>query len=65
MAPFRAAQFTATQYYRYKCDNVNGGRYVNLTRPISILRQFYQNADGSWTYKCSKLGFFASSTIGG
>ncbi|HKS27351.1 MAG TPA: hypothetical protein VJS44_06000 [Pyrinomonadaceae bacterium] len=65
VAPFRAAKFTATQIYRYKCNNINGGRYVNLTRTIPIVREFYQNSNGSWTYKCSKSGFSATSTIGG
>ncbi|HEX8175802.1 MAG TPA: hypothetical protein VF543_11845 [Pyrinomonadaceae bacterium] len=61
VSPFRAARFTANQIYRYKCTNVNGGRYVNLTRTIPILREFFQNSDGTWTYRCSKSGASARS----
>jgi hypothetical protein len=54
--PYRASSFTATQLYRYRCDNVNRGNYVNLTRAMSIVRSVSQNADASWRYTVSKSG---------
>jgi len=60
-SPFSAASFTATQYYRYKCPCANGGNYVNLTGPISIIRSVTQNANGSWKYTVTKSG--SSATV--
>lgn len=59
--PFSAASFTATQYYRYKCPCANGGNYVNLMGPISIVRSVTQNANGSWKYTVTKSG--SSATV--
>jgi len=51
-----AANFTATQIYRYQCPCANGGNWVTLDGPISIVRTVTQNADGTWQYAISKSG---------
>jgi hypothetical protein len=63
--PFRYANFTTTQIYRYRSSSINGGRPVTLKGPIRIVRTFAPNANGGWTYTCSAAGHSASSTIGG
>jgi hypothetical protein len=56
--PLKAANFTATQKYRYRCG---GGSYFNLTGYLSIKRTVSQNANGSWKYTVTKSG--SSATI--
>jgi Bacterial Ig-like domain (group 2) len=52
--PYSIASFTATQYFRYKCTNVNNGNYVNLLGPLSITRSVQQNTDGTWKFIVTK-----------
>jgi YD repeat-containing protein len=59
-SPYSAASFTATQYYRYRCTCANGGNYVNMVGPLSIVRQVSQNPNGSWKYNITKP--FGSAT---
>jgi len=52
--PYSAASFTATQFFRYKCTNINGGNYVNLLGPLSITRSVQQNTNGTWRFTVTK-----------
>jgi hypothetical protein len=52
--PYSASSFTATQYYRYKCACANGGNYVNMVGPLSIVRSVTQNPNGSWKFTVTK-----------
>lgn len=64
--PYRYSTFTATQIYRYKCNNINGGRPVTLKGPIRVVRTVAHNGpDGTWTYTVSVPGRSASTNIGG
>jgi hypothetical protein len=61
VTPYTSSSFTATQYYRYKCPCRNGGQYVNLTGPISIIRTVSPSAGTRWKYTITKSG--ATATI--
>jgi hypothetical protein len=52
--PYGASSFTATEYFRYKCTNVNNGNYVNLMGPLSIARSVQQNSNGTWKFIVTK-----------
>jgi len=64
IAPYGAAQFSATQYYKYVCTGVNNGSPVTLLGPISINRSVTQNSNGTFTYTFTKSGQTASCTVG-
>ena len=52
--PYSASSFTATQNFRYKCTNYNGGNYVNLMGPLSIVRSVSMNTNGTWKFTGTK-----------
>jgi len=52
--PYSASSFTATQYYRYKCSCANGGNYVNMVGPLSIVRSVSQNSNATWKFTVTK-----------
>jgi len=54
--PYSTSSFTATQYYRYKCSCAEGGNYVNVAGPLSIVRSVSQSPDKSWKFTVTKSG---------
>ena len=54
--PYSASTYTATQYYRYRC---NRGSPVNLMGPISIVRAVSRKSDGNYKFRITKSGEFA------
>jgi hypothetical protein len=52
--PYSAASFTATQYFRYRCTNINNGAYATLLGPLSITRSVQQNTNGTWKFTVTK-----------
>jgi hypothetical protein len=57
--PYVAANFTATQNYRYSCSCTNGGNPVVLSGPISIVRSVIKRTDGKYKYTVTKSGYSA------
>jgi hypothetical protein len=45
--PYVTADFSAKQYYRYRCSTSDGGNYVNLLGSLYITRLVSQNLNGS------------------
>jgi hypothetical protein len=52
--PYSAASFTSTQYFRYRCTNINNGAYATLLGPLSITRSVQQNTNGTWKFTVTK-----------
>jgi hypothetical protein len=52
--PYSAANFTATQNFRYRCTNTNNGAYAALLGPLSITRSVQQNTNGTWKFTVTK-----------
>jgi hypothetical protein len=57
--PYFTADFSAKQYYRYRCSNSNGGNYVNFLGPLYITRLVSRNLNGSWAFYVTKSGAVA------
>ena len=62
-----AGKFTATQYYRYKCNRCSSG-FRNLQGPISIQRivEFFDpdgDGDGVWRYRAVKSGVTSTRNL--
>jgi hypothetical protein len=49
--PYFQNSFTATQYFRYSC---NGGQYVNLMGPLSLVRTVSKDSNGAWEFTVTK-----------
>jgi hypothetical protein len=63
ITPGVAAEFTATQYYRYRCICVSGNEWQNFPGggPIQIVRKVFFNqgplpTSGQWWYQITKSG---------
>jgi hypothetical protein len=52
--PYSFASVTSTQNWRYRCPCANGGNWVNVMGPLSIVRTVSQNTNGSWKYTITK-----------
>ena len=64
MMPYKAATFTATQMYRYKCTCPDGTvREGDLMGPITIVRTITREPDGSYLYTITKNGETASGPL--
>jgi hypothetical protein len=51
--PYVAAQFTDTQIFHFSCPGYNGGNWVQLAGPYSIVRSVSQT-NGTWQYTVTK-----------
>ncbi len=65
-----AAEFTATQYYRYRCICVSGNEWQNFVGggPIQIVRKVFFNqgplpTSGQWFYQINKSGAQANRIL--
>jgi hypothetical protein len=58
--PYSYSTFTATQYWQYKCSNINGGNPVNISGPLSIVRTVSQNPNKTWMYTVTKINISAT-----
>ena len=56
-----AGKFTATQYYRYKCNRCSSG-FRNLQGPISIQR-IVEFVNGVWKYRAVKSGVTSTRNL--
>ena len=56
LLPYRADNFTATQYYRFQCPNYRANAWINFTGPIPIQRTVSQNTNSTWKYTITKSG---------
>jgi hypothetical protein len=62
LKPYKAASFTATQYYQYICPCSNGGQPVNLMGPLYIFRSV-TGSGTAWKYTVTKSGVSATETL--
>jgi hypothetical protein len=52
--PYSISSVTSTQIWRYRCPCANGGNWVTVNGPLSIVRTVSQNTNGSWKYTVTK-----------